>query len=107
VHDVSEGGLFAALLEMGMPRGLGFDIETDSGIRLDAFLFGEGQGRVVVSCTEAQQDMFLDVVEAHGVPVVLLGHVTKGKLQVDGVGFGTCEDLRNTYENAIAEEMEA
>jgi phosphoribosylformylglycinamidine synthase len=74
---------------------------------LDAFLFGEGQGRVVVTCTEAQQDMFLDVVEAHGVPVVLLGHVTKGKLQVDGHAFGTCEELRNTYENAIVEELEA
>ncbi|MEY5043406.1 MAG: hypothetical protein RJA19_633 [Bacteroidota bacterium] len=106
-HDVSEGGLFVTLLEMGMPRGLGFDIETDGHIRLDAFLFGEGQGRVVVTCTEAQQDMFLDVVEAHGVPVVLLGHVTKGKLQVDGHAFGTCEELRNTYENAIVEELEA
>jgi hypothetical protein len=72
-HDVSEGGLFVTVLEMGMPRGLGFDIETDGHVRLDAFLFGEGQGRVVVTCTEAQQDMFLDVVEAHGVPVVLLG----------------------------------
>lgn len=107
VHDVADGGLFVTLLEMGMPRGLGFDIVTDSDIRLDGFLFGEGQGRVAVSCTEDQQDAFLDLVEAHGVPVVLLGHVTKGKMQVDGHLFGYVEEFRNTFDNVLAEEMEA
>ncbi len=107
VHDVADGGLFVSLLEMSMPRGLGFDVVTDSDIRLDAFLFGEGQGRVVVSCTEEQQDEFLDLIEAHNVPVVLLGHVTKGKIQVDGHMFGHVEELRNTFDNALAEEMES
>jgi hypothetical protein len=70
-------------------------------------LFGEGSGRVVVSCTEGQQDMLLDVIEEFNVPVMLLGHVTKGKLQVDGQSFGFCETHRNTYDNVLAEEMEA
>jgi phosphoribosylformylglycinamidine (FGAM) synthase-like enzyme len=48
-HDVADGGLYIALVESAMPNGLGFDIETDSSIRKDAFLFGEAQGRVVVS----------------------------------------------------------
>jgi len=107
VHDVADGGLFVALLEMGMPRGLGFDVVTDSDIRLDAFLFGEGQGRVVVSCTEDQQDRFLDVLDDHDIPVVLLGHVTKGKMQVDGHLFGYVEEFRNTFDNVLAEEMES
>ena len=34
---------------MSFPRGLGFDIEADGEVRLDAFLFGEAQSRVVVS----------------------------------------------------------
>lgn len=106
-HDVADGGLWVTLLEMGMPRGLGFDIVTDDDIRLDAFLFGEGSGRVVVSCTEGQQDMLLDVIEEFDVPVMLLGHVTKGKLQIDGQAFGFCETHRNTYDNVLAEEMEA
>jgi len=55
-HDVADGGLFVSLLEMAMPNGLGFDVVTDDDIRLDAFLFGEGQGRIVVSCEENQQD---------------------------------------------------
>jgi phosphoribosylformylglycinamidine (FGAM) synthase-like enzyme len=48
-HDVSDGGLYITLVESAMPNGLGFEIETDDAIRKDAFLFGEAQGRVVVS----------------------------------------------------------
>ena len=47
-HDVSDGGLWTTLVEMALPRGLGFEVITDSEIREDAFLFGEGQGRAVV-----------------------------------------------------------
>ncbi|MEY3439094.1 MAG: hypothetical protein RL265_1679, partial [Bacteroidota bacterium] len=53
-HDVSDGGLYITLVEMSMPRELGFDIVTDSEIREDAFLFGEGQGRVVITVSEEQ-----------------------------------------------------
>src|SRR5258706_5035122 len=48
-HDVSEGGLFTTLCESGFNRELGFSIQTKSTIRKDAFLFGEGQSRVVVT----------------------------------------------------------
>ena len=104
-HDVSDGGLFVSLLEMGMPGELGFDIVTDDEIRLDAFLFGEGQGRVIVSCTETQQDRLLDVIEDLDIPIVLLGHVTKGKINIDGTAFGFVQEWRNTFDNALEEEM--
>ena len=104
-HDVADGGLFVSLLEMAMPNGLGFDVVTDDDIRLDAFLFGEGQGRIVVSCDENQQDRLLDIIEEFDVPIVLLGHVTKGKIVVDNTHFGFCEEWRNTFDNALEEEL--
>ena len=63
VHDISDGGLFVTLVEMSMPRELGFDIVMDSEIRDDAFLFGEGQGRVVVSVTEEEEEAFDTLAE--------------------------------------------
>ncbi|MGB2385391.1 MAG: phosphoribosylformylglycinamidine synthase subunit PurL, partial [Flavobacteriales bacterium] len=84
---------------------LGFDVVTDDDIRLDAFLFGEGQGRIVVSCEENQQDRLLDIIEEFDVPIVLLGHVTKGKIVVDNTHFGFCEEWRNTFDNALEEEL--
>src|SRR5689334_1130352 len=48
-HDVSEGGLFITLCESGFNRELGFTLETKDDVRQDAYLFGEGQSRVVVT----------------------------------------------------------
>jgi len=104
-HDVSEGGLFITLLEKSMPMGLGFDIETDLDIRPDAFLFGEGQGRVVVSLDMDQEEKFLAIMKQSEVPYLLLGHVTKGKLDVDGESFGFVSDYKEIYDNALSRKM--
>ncbi|MEZ4739502.1 MAG: phosphoribosylformylglycinamidine synthase subunit PurL [Flavobacteriales bacterium] len=104
-HDVSDGGLWTTLVEMGLPRGLGFDVITDSEIRPDAFMFGEGQGRAVVTVDEDSETEFLDLMQASRVPFILLGHVTKGKLMVDDLPFGFIEDARAVYEEAIPKAM--
>ena len=104
-HDVSDGGLWTTLVEMGLPRGLGFDIVTDSEIREDAFLFGEGQGRAVVAVSEDEETEFLDLMDASRVPFLLLGHVTKGKLVVDDAPFGFIDDARKVYEETIPKIM--
>ena len=50
--------LFMSLLEASMPNGFGFEVQTDSSIRKDAFLFGEAQSRVVVSVAKEKKDKF-------------------------------------------------
>jgi phosphoribosylformylglycinamidine synthase len=104
-HDVSDGGLFIALAEMGMSGGLGFDIVSDAEVRKDAYLFGEAQGRVIVTVTEDDEDEFIDMVGDCGVPLTLLGHVTQGKMMVDGDHFGFVADAKRLYDNAIGDEM--
>ena len=104
-HDVSDGGLFVTLCEMAMPNQLGFDIVTDSEIRKDAFLFGESQSRIVVTVVEDYEEEFLDFVSEQNVPVMLLGHVTKGRVTIDEENFGFIHDLQTLYDNSIAEEM--
>jgi phosphoribosylformylglycinamidine synthase len=106
VHDVADGGLYVALVEMSMPRGLGFDIVSDADIRLDAFLFGEGQGRAVVSVTEAQEEAFVEYMVATGVNMTLLGHVTKGKLQIDEQHYGFITEAQAIYDNALGAHLD-
>src|SRR5690606_2810018 len=55
-HDLSEGGLFVALVESCMQRNLGFEITTGDNMRKDAYLFGEAHSRAIVSVSAAQQD---------------------------------------------------
>jgi len=100
-HDVSEGGLFITLMEKAMPKNLGFDIVTDSEIREDAFLYGESQSRVVVTLSQDQEDDFLSLMMGSPVRFTLLGHVTKGKLQVDGEHFGFIDEWKTVYDNAL------
>jgi phosphoribosylformylglycinamidine synthase len=106
VHDVSDGGLFVTLVEMSIPRDLGFDIVTDSEIREDAYLFGEGQGRVVVAVNEDQEEDFLEFMMQSGTGFTLLGHVTKGKLMVDDDHFGFISEAKDLYNNALGKLLE-
>jgi len=105
-HDISDGGLFTTLLEMSMPDMLGFDIVSDDELRLDGFLFGEAQGRIIVTLAEEDQDDFFDVCDANKVGAVLLGHVTKGKIVIDEKHFGFCSELRAYYDNGFEEALD-
>ena len=105
-HDVSDGGLFVALTEMAMPRELGFDIVTDAEIREDAFLFGEAQGRVLVTVNEDNEEDFIEFMMAASAPFTLLGHVTKGKLMVDDEHFGFVTEAKELFNNALGQRIE-
>ena len=100
-HDVSEGGLFVALMESAMAGSLGFDITTDAEIRTDAFLFGESQSRVVVTVAPEKEEAFIDLMMLNGVEFDLLGHVTKGSIRVDDEEWGMAEEYKDIYDHVI------
>ena len=106
VHDCSDGGLFVTLAEMSFPRGLGFDIVTDSEIREDAFLFGESQGRAVVALSEDQEEGFIEYMLTTGVNFTLLGHVTKGKFVIDDEHYGFCHEAKDIFDNALSIKLD-
>ncbi|HYW14461.1 MAG TPA: AIR synthase-related protein, partial [Longimicrobium sp.] len=112
-HDTAEGGLAVALAESAFGEvPFGIDVELDDALPANALLFGEAQGRVVVSCAEAVVDGILDVARENGVPARRIGTV--------GAPFGTfairtsggaieaaASELVAVYEQAIPRRMEA
>ena len=104
-HDCADGGLFVALSEMAMAGNLGFDIVTDSEIREDAYLFGEAQGRVVVTIDRDLEDELIDLMQEANVPYILLGHVTKGKMVIDDDHFCFVNEAKEIYNNAIEQKL--
>ena len=100
-HDVADGGLYVTLFESAVPNNLGFSIDTDDEIRTDAYLFGEGQGRVVVSVKPDQQETFVELLSTSGVEFSMLGVVTTGVLEVDGELFGQVADSAAVYNNVL------
>lgn len=105
-HDISEGGLFIALLESAMAGKKGFEIETDGDIRKDAFLFGEAQSRVVVSVKSAKEDEFLDLLTKHDVEFTSVGIVTSAMIYVDKERWGVVSAYQDLYENALMNALE-
>ncbi|MDR3287353.1 MAG: phosphoribosylformylglycinamidine synthase subunit PurL [Prevotellaceae bacterium] len=100
-HDVSDGGLFVTLTESAMPQNLGFEITTDKKIRKDAFLFGEAQGRVVVSVKASEIEAFADFMNSQNVPYQQIGNVTKSEINIDETSFGKIDDIKKIYDTAI------
>lgn len=105
-HDVSEGGLFVALMESGMPRTLGFDIETDASIRKDAYLFGESQSRVVVSIKPSEVPYFEEFMNTRKAAYSKIGRVLGERIRVDGEGWGNITTWKKTYDNLLGTIME-
>ncbi len=105
-HDISDGGLFICLLESAMPRGFGFRIDTDEELRKDACLFGESQGRIVVSVSPEKLDAFVEMVAASDVDFTNLGEVGGNAIVINEEEYGSVESFREKYDSALGNLME-
>jgi phosphoribosylformylglycinamidine synthase subunit PurL len=99
VHDISEGGLFVTLCEKGFHRNLGFAIQKNNHLRNDAFLFGEGQSRVVVSVSPNNVEAFEK--ELSDIPFEKLGTVTSGNILVAHNNWGNIKTWKESYDTSI------
>ena len=55
---------------------------------------------------EEKAESFLEYMIKTKVNITLLGHVTKGKLQIDEEHFGFISEAKNIYDNALAQKLE-
>jgi phosphoribosylformylglycinamidine (FGAM) synthase-like enzyme len=104
-HDVSEGGIFIALLESAMASGIGFSVITEENMRKDGWLYGEAQGRVIVSVSNQNLNEFIEMAAASGVDFSKIGETGGDNIVVDEDIYGSLEVYRSEYENAIAEKL--
>ncbi len=102
-HDVSEGGLFITLCESGFNRELGFTLETKDDLREDAYLFGEGQSRVVVTVKADLIEKFENAIGDF--PHERIGLVTSGEMLVNGDFWGTIDWWQEEYDTAIEDYL--
>lgn len=106
-HDVSDGGLFITLFESAIHQNLGFNITSNKETRMDAFLFGESQSRVVVTVSPVEEKKFIETMNKSGVQFSLLGEVKGKEMIVSDLSFGLVEDAKKIYENVIPELMKS
>ncbi|HEY5910806.1 MAG TPA: phosphoribosylformylglycinamidine synthase subunit PurL [Verrucomicrobiae bacterium] len=119
-HDCSDGGLAVALAEACLsqqvardtPRLIGARIDLSSnpvpGARLDALLFGETQGRVIISTSALDAVKVLERAKILGINAVRFGTVGGDKLTLKMAAGEFSWDVKELYDlwwNAIARAM--
>jgi phosphoribosylformylglycinamidine synthase subunit PurL len=120
-HDCSEGGLAVALAECCIsqqiaretPRLIGAQIDltgiqNPQGLRLDALLFGEAQGRVVISVAAVDAVKVLARAKILGVAATRIGTVGGELLHIMTAGATldcAVRELHNLWWNSIARAM--
>ena len=111
-HDCSDGGLAVALAECCIGTrakafGADVDLGTWSSLPLRALLFGEAQGRVLVSTSNSTA--VIDAAARHGVPARKIGTVNDGASLRIRVGSRVIEaalsELDDAYHEAIPRRM--
>jgi phosphoribosylformylglycinamidine synthase len=124
-HDCSEGGLAIALAESCIsqqiaretPRLIGAQVdltalaatpESTPSLRLDALLFGEAQGRVIISVAAVNAGKVLAQAKILGITATRIGTVGGGALQIKTPRATLSCDLHELHDlwwNSIARAM--
>ncbi len=115
-HDLAEGGLLVALAEcaMGGAKQLGATIQLDlPHARLDALLFGETQGRAILTTSPEKSAALLTLFEKEGVPARKIGTVGSSQLQVEIAGAKArtlqwnVADLHRIWDSSLGSYLES
>jgi phosphoribosylformylglycinamidine synthase len=128
-HDCSEGGLAVALAEgcisqliaRETPRLIGAEVDLslpltptggegrgEGATRLDGLLFGETQGRIIISVAPLNAGKVLAQAKILGVPAMRIGTVGGPGLQIKTAQYTLTGDVRELHDlwwNSIARAM--
>jgi phosphoribosylformylglycinamidine synthase len=97
VHDISDGGLLVAIAEMAIAGGIGAKIVL-AGVDRIPFLFGEDQGRYIVTASPEQAKHITAAAETAHVPAPFLGITGGDKVVIGGAGEVSVAKLRAAHE---------
>ncbi|MDE2486455.1 MAG: phosphoribosylformylglycinamidine synthase subunit PurL [Alphaproteobacteria bacterium] len=96
VHDLSDGGLIAAVAEMALASGVGAQLNMPEEIAAHAFLFGEDQGRYLIATRSP--NALLAAAEANEVPARVVGEACEDVLAAPGLFSVAMTHLREAHE---------
>ncbi|HEX9093780.1 MAG TPA: AIR synthase-related protein, partial [Coriobacteriia bacterium] len=100
-HDCSEGGMAVTLAECCIGGGLGARVALDDGLAPVHSLFSETQGRVVVTCADADAEQLVEVLLRHDVPYAVLGEVGGDGLELVGTLNLPLEAIRGAWDPTL------
>ncbi len=98
VHDLSDGGLAVALAEMAIASGIGATVTLPYGVSRLQALFGEDQGRYLLTVRGKDRAELNAVAEAAGVSLAVVGVTGGAGLQIGEFMSISVAKLSEAYE---------
>ena len=96
VHDISDGGLAIAVIEMALPTAFGAKLEALDHVAL----FGEDQARYVLTATPARAMAILAAGMEQNIQLSVIGEVTAGAtLKIGATDAISMANLRSAHES--------
>ena len=98
-HDIADGGIAIALTEMALAGGIGVTIDAGDDVSVP-WLFGEDQGRYVLTCAADQAEAMMETLTSAGVTARQIGVTGGDTVSVAGsssVGLATLRDLHEGW----------
>lgn len=107
-HDVSDGGLWLAMAESALLGQHGFRVSSLAAIRKDAFWFGEGQSRVLISYSPDVEHRIVELSNEKGVDLTFLGEVAeREEWLIDGETWCSRNEAESLYFQGLTQFLES
>jgi phosphoribosylformylglycinamidine synthase len=103
VHDISDGGLLPAIAECTFARQLGALLRMPESVFPEAWAFGEGFHRFIVTCSDGDSTVLEAEWDAAGIPYQRVGSVTAvDRLDVAGCWSTSISELHRSWKGEVA-----
>jgi phosphoribosylformylglycinamidine synthase len=107
VHDLSDGGLILAAVEMALASGVGLFMDDLPEGPAHAVLFGEDQARYLIALPQDALDVLDEAAADEGVPYQVLGRAGGCEVAVKDLFAIYLDDLRAAHEGWMPAYMDA
>ncbi len=98
VHDISDGGLLVAIVEMALAAQMGAKLEIPAGVNAVPYLFGEDQGRYLLALEGHGAALLVEEAKAVGIAISSLGTTGGDKIAIKDAGEVSMPGLRSAHE---------
>ena len=110
-HDLSDGGLAAALVEMMLAGNRGAKVTLGDALRPDALLFGEAASRVLLAVPASEINTVTHHLSTYNLPVTPIGSVEGEGLELTLTAHEqtltlSLADLRTAFETPLQAALE-
>ena len=100
-HDLSDGGLYPAIVEMTLRNSIGvlLEIDVSDGMSFNRFLFCEDNARYLIAVDNIYTSLLL--TNSYGVQIIKLGNVVdNGQISLNNQVI-QIDEIKNIYESVI------